>query len=313
MENQNNQQQQVDKAINAAYFAPIAQRFIEASGLEKKHFEKEVSFALQLIHGNKRLADCTQESFLKAVLNIANVGLTLNPVSKYAYLVPRYNNVKRVNEACLEPSYVGLVKLLTDSGSIKNITATLIYDNDQFEVIYGMYPNIVHKPVFGGERGNIKGVYAVATLHDGSKQFEVMTTEEVHEIRSRSESWRAYEAKKISTCVWVDDEGEMFRKTVIKRIYKYLPKTERMQKVQEAIEVDNTDYTATPQMIMYIDELVRKSTLTEERKQQIEYEMSGLSAKRAEELIIHLQQSQQPTLNEQYKERLQLETIKEEK
>lgn len=311
METNNNNQQAEILDIN--FLNRIADRFISASGLTKKDFEREASFALQLIHTNKRLAECSKESILKAVLNIANIGLTLNPISKYAYLVPRWNSIKRCNEATLEPSYVGLVKLLTDSQSIKSITATPIYDNDMFEIVYGMYPNVIHKPVFSAARGNIKGVYAIATLHDGSKQFEAMTIGEVYDIRDRSESWKAFKEGKIKSCIWGDDESEMFRKTVIKRIYKYLPKTDRMKFIEEAIEIDNQDYKATPQMIMYIDELIRKSTLTIERQEAIELEMPTLTSKRAEEIIIMLQQNQQPSLPQQLETKIILETEKENK
>lgn len=306
MENQNTQLQ-----INGNFFAPIEQKFLKASNLKKEDFEREVSFAVQLIHNNKRLAECDQTSFLKAVMNIANIGLTLNPVSKYAYLVPRYNSSKRINEAYLEPSYIGLVKLLTDSGSVKSITSNLVREGDKFEVSYGLNPDIIHNPVFGSKKP-ITAVYAVATLADGSKQFEVMTAEEVHEIRARSESFKAYEAKKIPSCVWTTDEGEMFRKTVIKRIYKYLPKSANVQRIEEAINIDNSDFMADGWLKLHIDELMRKSTLSVERKQQIENEMAGeMPYIRATEIIGLLMENQLPTLTQQLDAKLITEEVKE--
>lgn len=86
-----------------------------------------------------------------------------------------------------------------------------------------------------------------------------------------------------------------------------------MKFIEEAIEIDNQDYKATPQMIMYIDELIRKSTLTIERQEAIELEMPTLTSKRAEEIIIMLQQNQQPSLPQQLETKIILETEKENK
>ena len=41
--------------INQNYFQPIAEKFTKASGLKREDFEKEVSFALQLINNNKNV------------------------------------------------------------------------------------------------------------------------------------------------------------------------------------------------------------------------------------------------------------------
>lgn len=288
--------------INQNYFQPIAEKFTKASGLKREDFEKEVSFALQLINNNKRLAECDQTSFLKAIMNIANIGLTLNPVSKYAYLVPRYNSSKRINEACLEPSYIGLVKLLTDSGSVKSITSTLVREGDEFSVVMGLNPDIIHKPKFGNN-AEIIAVYAVATLNDNSKQFEVMTAQEVHDIRSRSESWKAFEAKKIPSCVWSTDEGEMFRKTVIKRIYKYLPKSGNLAKLENAIQIDNSDFMADEWFIIQLGEMLHNSTLSHEEKQLIEIELTpNLTYIRAKQIFDRLKTSQLLLPKEELKE-----------
>ena len=288
--------------INQNYFQPIAEKFTKASGLKREDFEKEVSFALQLINNNKRLAECDQTSFLKAIMNIANIGLTLNPVSKYAYLVPRYNSSKRINEACLEPSYIGLVKLLTDSGSVKSITSTLVREGDEFSVVMGLNPDIIHKPKFGNN-AEIIAVYAVATLNDNSKQFEVTTAQEVHDIRSRSESWKAFEAKKIPSCVWSTDEGEMFRKTVIKRIYKYLPKSGNLAKLENAIQIDNSDFMADEWFIIQLGEMLHNSTLSHEEKQLIEIELTpNLTYIRAKQIFDRLKTSQLLLPKEELKE-----------
>src|ERR1043166_7788210 len=96
-------------------FLQIRSMWVEQSGLDEAAFAREISFAIQLSIKNPYLKECDQTSVLRAIMNVAQIGLTLNPVSKYAFLVPRYNSQARVLECVLEPSYIGLAKLLTDS------------------------------------------------------------------------------------------------------------------------------------------------------------------------------------------------------
>jgi hypothetical protein len=77
----------------------------------------------------------------------------------------------------------------------------------------------------------------------------------------------------------------MMRKTVVKRIYKYLPRTERMNKIDEAIKLDNTDYTASDDQLNYIENLLVTSTLDERQRTSIEMEMSVMNGQRASKVI----------------------------
>ena len=95
-------------------FAKIQSNFLKLA--DEKTFQKEVSFAVQILNKNSYLAGTSKVSILQAIYNTALTGLTLNPVLKLAYLVPR------AGECCLEPSYQGLIKLITDTGS-----ATTVY------------------------------------------------------------------------------------------------------------------------------------------------------------------------------------------
>jgi recombination protein RecT len=61
----------------------------------------------------------------------------------------------------------------------------------------------------------MKMVYAVAKLKDGACQFEVMGKNDVDAIRGRSKS--------ANSGPWVTDYDQMAKKTVIRRLIKYLP------------------------------------------------------------------------------------------
>lgn len=295
--------------INKNTFSVIESDFISQSHLSKEDFQREASFAIQHYSNSEQLQKCTKESLIKAVLNVAQTGLTLNPVRKFAWLVPRWNTKKNCLEAVLEPSYVGLCKLITDARSVKSISAQLIWEGDEIDIDIANN-QIKHTPyvITGKPRGQMKAAYSLAILKDGSKHLELMSKEDIEEIRERSESYIAFKAKKIKSCIWEKDAGEMWRKTVIKRHYKYMPKSESLDKVEQAIELDNEvngyekERVISIQKYLYIESLLRNCTLPEEKYSPIEKEMEGeVSPERADEIITYLLENQKQTLDEQVK------------
>lgn len=252
---------------------------------------KEIGFATMAVNQNEKLQQCTQNSILQSIYNVATVGLSLNPIKKEAALTPRY--VKGQWQCVLSPMYQGLVKLITDTGSIKNIYAYNVYDGDEFDVSLGTDINIIHKPKY--ESKSIIKTYAVAVLADGSKAFEVMTREDIESVRDVSETWKAYKAEKITeqNCIWVTWEDEMFRKTVIKRLVKYIPKSSKFEKVQEVIELDNSDFGASDSQIAYIEGLIRTSTYDHDTQEfLIEKVNNGITSSEASSMINDLQLNQ---------------------
>lgn len=275
----------MDNQITRSFFQPIEKSMQEA-GFDVERVKKEVSFAIQLINKSEQLQKCSGNSVLQAVLNIANIGLTLNPAAKEAYLIPRWNPLTKSNEACLEPGYVGLVKLLTDTGSVKSMVCQLVYGGDQFDIDLASNTNpVMHKPNLNGKRDAIVGVYALATLADGTRQVEWMALEEIEMIRERSETYKAFMNNRIKSCTWASDFGEMARKTVIKRIYKYLPRSEKAAILDKAIELDNEDYKISENQAGYIENLLRSSTIDDRQREWLEMEVPTMTSKRATEVI----------------------------
>jgi phage RecT family recombinase len=270
------------------------EKAMQEAGFTPEKVKQEISFAIQHINKSSQLQKCSQQSLLQAVLNVSNIGLSLNPAAKESYLIPRWNNIHKGYEASLEPSYVGLIKLLTDAGSVKSMVCNLIHGGDTFEVDLANNINPVkHRPELSREkRGEVTGVYALATLIDGTRQVEYMDRTEVDEIRERSETYKAFKEGKIKSCTWDSDYGEMMRKTAIKRIYKYLPRTERMQFVDKAVEVDNTDFMISDGQVNYIESLIQTSSFDERQRQWLEMEVSTMTAKRASEVIEQLKNNQ---------------------
>lgn len=197
-------------------------------------FEVEAGFAMQSLMASdyiRNVALMNPQSVINAVGNIAAIGISLNPAKKQAYLVPRDGKI------CLDISYMGLLDLAIASGSIRWGQAELVYEKDTFE-LNGVDLAPTHKrDPFAQDRGKIIGVYVVVKTPEGDYLTTPMVIEEVYDIRARSSAWKAWVEKKKS-CPWVTDEGEMIKKTVIKRAYKTWPKTDRLD---QAIHHLNTE------------------------------------------------------------------------
>lgn len=191
-------------------------------------FQKEAAFAYQLFQNNNYLAGMNPDSIRNAIVNVSLTGVTLNPVMKMAYLVPRKG------KCVLDISYIGLIKILTDTGSVKNIEAKIVYANEPFEIQQGTSPYIKHGISMSPDKGPIIGVYSIATLNDGSTSVEWMYKQDIDAIAQRSES-----VKSGKNSPWISDFSEMARKTVVKRHYKYLPKSDRAIVAASAIDIDH--------------------------------------------------------------------------
>lgn len=259
--------------------------------ISKETLIKEIGFAVQSVNSNSKLQQCTQVSIIKAVYNVALTGLSLNPIHKLAALVPKYINGEW--NAVLFPQYQGLVKLLTDTGSIVNVNSFIVYEGDEFDVEYGSDPKIIHKPKFKSK--TVQFVYAIAKLFDGTLQFEIMDLEQLQYVRSCSETWKAYEGGKLKAehVIWINWESEMYRKTVLKRLCKYLPKTEQWNRLNEAISIDNEEYKITNGQEDKLYSLINTSCYDEDTRCLLESKIrSGLSQQEFETMLVDLSNNQ---------------------
>ena len=185
--------------------------------------ERFLKSALLAVARDPKLQQCSPLSLFTAVVNAAELGLDFTPSKGAAYIV------KFGDKATFMPGYRGFIDLAKRTGDVKKIEAVIVRENDRFEIQYGLNPDIDHKPPKKGERGQLIGVYAVATFKDGEKQFDYMTREEIDAIRKRS--------KASGSGPWVTDYEEMARKTVVRRLFKYLPSSSDL--LDKALEADN--------------------------------------------------------------------------
>lgn len=180
------------------------------------------------------LGKCSSQSLLLAVMNMARLGLEPGGALGHCYLVP-FRDKDRGLECQLIIGWRGLVALARRSGVIRRLEAHPVHANDLFVCEFGTDPKLIHTPALAGERGEIVAAYAVAQLADGAKQVEVMTRAEIDKVRAS--------AKSRNSPAWSDWFSEMARKTVVRRLCKYLPLTaEAADPMREALEIDNEDF-----------------------------------------------------------------------
>lgn len=179
--------------------------------------DRMTRIALTCFRQVPKLAQCDPKSVFAAVIQAAQIGLEPGLLGQ-CYLIP-------FKESCqLVIGYQGLLDLVRRSGLVNSIEAHVVYESDHFELSYGLVPALVHKPELDKAAGQPRLAYAVARLKDGGTHVEVMSRSEIEAIRDRSQN--VINAKRYSKQTpWDTDPMEMWRKTVIRRICKYLPKS----------------------------------------------------------------------------------------
>jgi recombination protein RecT len=196
------------------------------------NYVKEASFALQILTEKEFTANTAignQDSLKRAIINVAAIGLSLDPVKKLAYLVPRGKQI------CLDISYRGYVQLAVEVGAIKWAVAEVVREKDEY-LYQGMGREPIHKFDPFGDRGEIRGAYCLAKTHDSEFILTQMNNDEILSIRDRSDSFKSGKSGP-----WQTDTTEMIKKTVIKRAAKSWPMidTRSQARFEQAIDVTN--------------------------------------------------------------------------
>ena len=163
------------------------------------------------------LMKCAPESFYGAVLQCAALGLEPGSALGHCYLLPFGNGKDKQGRpnAQLIIGYRGMIDLARRSGQIVSLQAYCVHEQDTFNYKLGLDPDIEHIPASVADRGKVTHVYAVAKLKGGGVQFEVMSRAEIEKVRASSKAG--------NSGPWSSHWDEMAKKSVIRRLFKYLP------------------------------------------------------------------------------------------
>ena len=199
--------------------------FSQALSDQSITWQKEQQFAIQAFQKNDYLAKVAMgnpSSAQNAIINVAAIGITLNPSAKLAYLVPRDGGVH------LDISYMGLLHLAQVSGAIQWGQCKLVCANDTYES-NGLDSAPTHKYNAFGDRGAVVGGYCTVKTAQGDYLTEEMSLAEIKRVEASSK------AKNGPWQKWWD---EMARKTIVKRASKYWPRVERLDMAVHHLNTD---------------------------------------------------------------------------
>jgi len=205
--------------------------------------------ALTEVRKIPKLAQCDQTSFLGAIMQCAALGLEPGGALGHCYLIPFENRRQNRTEVQFIVGYRGMIDLARRSGQIVSLEARAVYAKDHFKVRLGLDSSIEHEPDWeADDRGDLTFVYAVAKLRDGGIQFEVMSRKEIERVRNESQGYKtaARFAKpgQEPNSPWASHFEEMAKKTVIRRLFKYLPVS---IEIQRAVGLDEQADAGVPQ------------------------------------------------------------------
>lgn len=177
--------------------------------------ERFTRMVLSALSSTPKLAECSPQSFLAAMMTAAQLGVEPNTALGQAYLLPYRNHGQM--ECQFQLGYKGLIDLAYRSGEVSVIQAHTVYENDVFEYELGMDPKLRHVPA-KADRGEAVAYYAMFKTKDGSYGFEVMSVDDVQRHAQRySKSYGS------GSSPWRSNFDEMAKKTVLKRALKYAP------------------------------------------------------------------------------------------
>lgn len=184
-----------------------------------------MSMSYNLLRVNPELAECSADSLIDAFTKAAELGLEPG-FNGLCDIIPRWNKNTKRKEAVFQIRYTGLIELFYRHPLAVKIEAHAVFVNDYFEYELGLEQKLVHRPKLG-ERGKAIGYYAIAKIKDADPQIYVMGYEEVKE---HQKLWGAGGSS------WTTAFDEMAKKTVLKKVMKYLPKTGKLNEKLERID-----------------------------------------------------------------------------
>lgn len=216
----------VEKAI--AHVQPAFEKIARPMG-NLVRYQEEAGYALQAMRANPYMQRCIPQTIEDAVINVASIGLSLNPVLQHGFLIPRRKGNHVI--CCFDPGYRGLIKLATDGGLVSLVQAAAVYEEEErlgnFKITRGTNPTVIHNtdPLQKLEdMGEIIGAYCIAYVkHAPVPHVTWMPIDDIMRAAEKSEAFNPRDKSKKPSGPWVTDFQEMCVKTAIKRARKQWP------------------------------------------------------------------------------------------
>lgn len=237
----------------------VIERFQAILGTSARSY---IQSALLCITDNPKLLDCTSQSLVKSALRSATLGLSLDPVMRQAFMIPRWDKNVGAKVANFQPHYNGLYNLATRTGRYRVISVNPIYEGERVleNVQTGLHvycpedsgtllmpdkgrtglDNGYRDVTSGKSTARVIGYLGYFKQIDGLEKSVWMTVEEIHK---HAQVWAA-ENYNSEYGAWKDNKKRptMEMKTVFIALTKFMDLSgERNAILREAIAADAED------------------------------------------------------------------------
>jgi recombination protein RecT len=171
-----------------------------------------------------KLAECEPLTIMGSLLQCATLGLEPNTPLGHAWILPYYNGRTKRMEAQLIVGYQGMMELSRRSGQQASLRAHVVREGDDFDYSLGLDLTLHHRPAADRVAAAMTHVYAVAKLKEPGADplIEVMSRAELEAHRDR---FAPRNRDKRLVGPWASDFEAMCLKTVVRRLFKWLPKS----------------------------------------------------------------------------------------
>ena len=197
--------------------------------------EKFTAVVIRAVQEDPDILAADRKSLFLACQDAASDGLVPDKREGALVVYSSKVNDQWVKKVQWQPMVGGMRKNLARAGF--DIRSEVICENDFFDQELGDTPAITHKPPqLGQDRGKVIGAYAIAThIASGEKYREVMSYPDLEFIRSLAKS----------KGIWDKHTNEMYRKTVARKLIKFLPLEMEFDRIFGMMDRDNASFQDT--------------------------------------------------------------------
>ncbi|ALF01244.1 RecT-like ssDNA annealing protein [Arthrobacter phage Brent] len=189
--------------------------------------------ALTVIRQTPRLLECDRASLFGSLMTCAQLGLRPGVGALgHAYVIPFKGQAQFIL------GYQGMLELANRSNEVEGTVARIVYANDEFRVDYGT-DKLTHIPAMSG-RGAPIGYYAKFYRRGSDRPvFEWMSVEDAKEHMQKFAMAKNRQGQVVGP--WVQHFDSMALKTVVRKLFKWMPRTTQMQLAVIADETVRVD------------------------------------------------------------------------
>jgi len=212
--------------------AMVEQYREEYAALVPSHVNADqwVRLAVGAIRGNRDLEQAAKNDigvFLRELKTAARLGL--EPGTEQFYLTPRKSKAHRGQKIIKGiVGYQGIIELIYRAGAVSSVVVETVRQRDTFRYVIGRDERPVHDvDWFGGDRGDLVGVYAYAVMKDGAtSKVVILNRDQVMQAKAKSDG------RNSEFSPWNTNEEAMWLKTAARRLAKWVPTSAEFMREQ---------------------------------------------------------------------------------